>query len=86
MYDFDNDPSRIKDKLFVSMSGNFLTNALPVEAIDWDTDRVEAWIDENRWEPIEYWDAHLVVETIADAADHAYRFMKFNFEGMTNAT
>ncbi len=86
MYDFDNDPKRIQDKLFVSMSAHFLTNELPVEAVDWEQEQIEEWIEENKWEPFEYWDNHSVMELIESASWHGYRFMKHNFEGMTNAT
>ena len=86
MYDFETDPKRVKDKLFCSMSAHFLTEELPVEAIDWEQEQIEEWIEENKWEPLEYWDAHMVMELIESAAWHGYRFMKNNFESMTNAT
>jgi hypothetical protein len=87
MYDFDNDPKRLKEKLFVSMSAHFLCNELPVEAIDWDEDKTKEWIDnpENKWEPLEYWDAHMVMELIESAAYHGYEFMKANWEELNNA-
>ena len=39
--------------LMTSMSAHFLTNELPVEAIDWDEEKIEEWIRENVWEPFE---------------------------------
>ena len=86
MYDFETDPKRVKDKLFCSMSAHFLTEELPIEAIDWEQEKIEEWIEENKWEPLEYWDAHMVMELIENAAYHGYLFMKNNFESMTNAT
>ena len=85
MYDFDEDPKRIKDKLFCSMSAHFLTNELPVEAIDWDEEKVEEWCKENVWEPFEYWEASDVMGLIESAAWHGYRFMKNNWEELNNA-
>ena len=78
MYDFDNDLKRIKDKLFCSMSAHFLTNELPVEAVDWEHEKIEEWVDENRWEPFEYWDTHDIIELIEAAAWHGIEFMKQN--------
>tara|TARA_R100000278_G_C5418972_1_gene145871 strand:+ start:294 stop:548 length:255 start_codon:yes stop_codon:yes gene_type:complete len=82
MYDFDQDPKRVKDTLFCSMSAQFLTNELPVEAIDWENEKIEEWIDENKWYPFEDWDTQLIVELIESAAWHVYDFMKNNFEEM----
>tara|TARA_B100000900_G_C20220116_1_gene569440 strand:+ start:193 stop:456 length:264 start_codon:yes stop_codon:yes gene_type:complete len=84
MYDFDNDPKRIQDKLYCSMSAHFLTQELPVEAIDWDEDKIEKWCEENVWEPFEYWDASDVMDLIESAAWHAYRFMKSNWKELSN--
>ena len=84
MYDFVKDPDRLKDKLFVQMSENFLTNTFPVEAIDWDQERLEEWIGENKWEPFEYWDNHGVLEVIESAAIKAYEFWQKEFK--PNAT
>ena len=85
MYDFDEDPKRIKDKLFCSMSAHFLTNELPVEAMDWEHEKIEVWVDENRWEPFEYWDTHDIVELIESATYHGYLFMKKNMKELCNA-
>ena len=84
MYDFDNDPKRLKDKLFCSMSAHFLTEELPVEAIDWEEEKIYEWIEENKWEPLEYWDAHMVMELIESAAYHGYDFMKKNWEELND--
>ena len=83
MYDFVQDPDRLKDKLFVQMSENYLTNTFPVEAVDWEQEQLEQWIEENKWEPLEYWDAHMVMELIESAAWHGYRFMKNNWEELS---
>ena len=80
MYDFETDPKRIEAKLFCSMSAHFLTEELPVEAIDWEHEKVEEFVDENRWEPFEYWDTENIVEVIDNAACHAYLFMKNNWK------
>ena len=82
MYDFDQDPKRVKDTLFCSMSAHFLTNELPVEAIDWEHEKIEEWVEENRWEPFEYWDLHDYIELIEAASYHAWLFMKNNFAEM----
>lgn len=82
MYDFDQDPKRVQDLLFCSMSAHFLTNELPVEAIDWEHEKIEKWVDENRWEPFEYWDTHDIIELIESASYHAWLFMKNNFAEM----
>ena len=75
MIDFDYDPTT-KDRLFCSMSGNFLTEQLPDEAIDWDEDQVEKFVDEHRWEPLEYHDPKDVIEMIEGAAHNAHEFFK----------
>ena len=82
LYDFDQDPKRVQALLFCSMSAHFLTNELPVEAIDWEHEKIEEWVDENRWEPFEYWDTDDIVDLIDSAACHAYDFMKNNFGEM----
>ena len=48
MYDFVQDPDRLKDKLFVQMSENYLTNTFPVEAVDWEQEQLEQWIEEKQ--------------------------------------
>ena len=83
MYDFDEDPKRIKDKLFCSMSAHFLTNELPVEAMDWEHEKIEVWIDENRWEHFDFWDTHDIVELIESATWHAFEFMKENWKELS---
>ena len=83
MYDFDNDPKRIKDKLFCSMSAHFLTNELPVEAIDWEEEKIEAWCEENVWEPFEY-RSFRCNGLNQSAAWHGYRFEK-QLEGVNDA-
>ena len=85
MYDFETDPKRIKDRLFCSMSAHFLTEELPVEAMDWEHEKVEVWVDKNRWEPFEYWDTHDIVELIESAAYHTYLYMKNNWKELYNA-
>jgi len=84
MYDFDEDPKRIKDKLFCSMSAHFLTEELPVDAIDWEEDKIDIWVDEHVWEPFEFWDSKDVIDLIEAAAWHSYQFMKQNLEDLCN--
>ena len=84
MYNFDTDPKRVKDKLFCSMSAHFATKELPVEAIDWEEERIEAWFEENAWEPFEFWDGKAVVEVVEAATWHAFEFMKLNLEELYN--
>ena len=85
MYDFDTDPKRIYDKMFCSMSAHFLTEELPVEAIDWDEDKIKKWCEENVWAPFEYWDASDVMEIIEFASDHACQFIKKNWKELFDA-
>ena len=75
MIDFDYDPTT-KDRLFCSMSGNFLTEQLPYEAIDWTQDQVEKFIEDHAWEPLEYHDPKDVIEMIEGAAHNAHEFFK----------
>tara|TARA_A100001201_G_scaffold18192_2_gene20662 strand:+ start:211 stop:465 length:255 start_codon:yes stop_codon:yes gene_type:complete len=84
MYDFIQDPDRLKDKLFVQMSENYLTNTFPVEAVDWEQEQLEQWIEENKWEPFVYWDNHSILELIEMAAIKAYEFWQKEFK--PNAT
>ena len=58
------------------MSAHLLTNELPVEAMDWEHEKIEVWIDENRWEPFDFWDTH---DRLIESATWAFEFMKQNF-------
>ena len=75
MIDFDHNPTT-RDRLFCSMSGNFLTEQLPYEAIDWTQDQVEKFIEDHAWEPLEYHDPKDVMEMIEGAAHNAHEFFK----------
>ena len=61
MINFDQDPTT-KDRLFCSMSAHFLTKKLPDEAIDWDEDEIEKFVEHHAWEPLEYMCAANVVD------------------------
>lgn len=74
MIDF-NDPT-LHDRLFIHMSGNYLCERLPDEAIDWDEDQVEEFIERHAWEPLEYMAADCVVDMIASAAFASREFFK----------
>jgi len=79
MYDFDNDPDNLRGKLFIQMSGNFLCNSMPMEAVDWDYDQQIAWIEENRWEPLEDYFVEDIYDMINSSALVAWSFMQTNF-------
>ena len=74
MIDF-NDPT-LHDRLFIYMSANFLTEKLPDEAIDWDEDEIEEFVERHVWEPLEYISADNVVDMISSAAYSARQFMR----------
>ena len=75
MIDFDNDPT-LHDRLFIYMSANYLTKKLPDEAIDWDEDEIEEFVERHAWEPLEYMCAANVVDMIASAAFASRMFFK----------
>lgn len=75
MIDFDNDPT-LHDRLFIYMSANYLTERLPDEAIDWDQDQIEEFIERHPWEPLEDMSADCVVDMIASAAFASREFFK----------
>ena len=74
MIDF-NDPT-LHDRLFIHMSANYLTEKLPDEAIDWDEDEIEEFVERHVWEPLEYISADIVVDMIASAAFASRMFFR----------
>ena len=78
MYDYQNDPERLYELLFVRMSGNFLSNTLPVESIDWEQEQELEWIEENKWEPLECFPADDIWELILSATNVSWQFMERN--------
>ena len=74
MIDF-NDPT-LHDRLFIHMSANYLTEKLPDEAIDWDEDEIEEFVERHVWEPLEYTSADIVVDMIASAAFASRMFFR----------
>ena len=74
MIDFD-DP-KLHDRLFIHMSANFLTKRLPDEAIGWDEDEIEEFVERHVWEPLEYTSADIVVDMIASAAFASRQFFR----------
>tara|TARA_B100000035_G_C20725950_1_gene433343 strand:+ start:234 stop:512 length:279 start_codon:yes stop_codon:yes gene_type:complete len=75
MIDFDRDPTT-HDRLFIHMSANYLTERLPDEAIDWDEDQIEEFIERHAWEPLEYLSADCVVDMIASAVFASTQFFR----------
>ena len=75
MIDFDHDPTT-RNRLFIQMSANFLTEQLPDEAINWDEDEIEEFVERHAWEPLEYFPASEVVDMIGNAAYSAHQFMR----------
>ena len=74
MIDFD-DPT-LHDRLFIHMSANYLTEKLPDEAIDWDEEEIEEFVERHVWEPLEYTSADIVVDMIASAAFASRQFFR----------
>tara|TARA_R110001632_G_scaffold211042_1_gene336359 strand:- start:372 stop:626 length:255 start_codon:yes stop_codon:yes gene_type:complete len=74
MIDF-NDPT-LHDRLFIHMSANYLTEKLPDEAIDWDEDQIEEFVESHAWEPLEYMAADCVVDMIESAVFASQEFFK----------
>tara|TARA_R100000988_G_C3856767_1_gene97426 strand:- start:43 stop:279 length:237 start_codon:yes stop_codon:yes gene_type:complete len=74
MLDF-NDP-KLHDRLFIHMSANFLTERLPDEAIDWDEDKIEEFVERHVWEPLEYISADIVVDMIGSAVFASQQFFR----------
>ena len=75
MIDFDHDPTT-KDRLFISMSANFLTEQLPDDAINWTEEQIEGFCERHAWEPLQYHDPRDVMQMINAAAGHAHEFFK----------
>ena len=75
MIDFDNDAT-LHDRLFIHMSANFLTEQLPDEAIDWDENEIEEFVERHAWQPLEFFPAREVVDMIASAAFASRQFFK----------
>ena len=74
MIDF-NDPT-LHDRLFIYMSGNYLCERLPDEAIDWDEDKIEEFVERHPWEALEDMAADCVVDMIASAVFASQEFFK----------
>jgi len=51
-------------EIFAHMSANFLATPLPSDWDTWNEEKLEDFINDNHWEPFEYWDAHDVYELI----------------------
>ena len=51
-------------EIFARMSANFLANPLPSDWDTWEEEKLENFINDNHWEPFEYWDVHDVYELI----------------------
>jgi len=74
MIDF-NDPT-LHDRLFIHMSANYLTEKLPDEAIDWDENKIEEFVERHPWEALEGMAADCVVDMIASAVFASQEFFK----------
>jgi hypothetical protein len=52
-------------EVFAFMSGNFLTEHLPSEWVDWEEEKLQQFFEDNVWEPFEYHDWNDVYANIA---------------------
>jgi hypothetical protein len=65
-----------RNKLFVEMSGNFLTNQLPDDWNTWEETKINDFLEENVWEPFEYFSTDVVWGIIEDATNSAADFIE----------
>jgi len=58
-----------REKMIARMSGHLLCNVLPEDYTEWEYEKLVNFIDENKWEVLEWRTAEEVFEHIADLAD-----------------
>jgi len=58
-----------REKMIARMSGHLLCNVLPEDYTGWEYEKLVNFIDENKWEVLEWRTAEEVLEHIADLAD-----------------
>jgi len=44
-----------EDECFQWASGFYCTNNLPDEWFNWDDEKQDEWLEDNKWEPFEYY-------------------------------
>jgi len=65
-----------RNKLFVEMSGNYLTNQLPDDWNTWEETKINDFLEENVWEPFEYFSTDDVWDLIENATNSAADFIE----------
>ena len=62
---------------FIFASGNYLTEHLPHDEIDdWTHEQMIQFIDEHKWEGVEYWSAEDIYEFIVSLAIYTTHYRK----------
>ena len=64
-----------EEKDIIWASGHYLTEHFHDEDINWSSDEVEEWIEENKWEPFEYYSTRDIYEFIDSLAYSVRRYI-----------
>lgn len=46
------------EKVFARMSGHFLAAHLPDDWNEWEEEKLDQYMIDNHWEPLEYWEVN----------------------------
>ena len=65
-----------EQKDIIWASGHYLTEHFPDEYINWGTDEIEEWIEDNKWEPFQYYSTRDIWEFIDGLAYSLRRYVK----------
>jgi len=57
-----------KDKDLIWASGHYLTENFPEEFTEWEEDEIDGFIEDNIWQPFQYYSPSYVWEQIYDLA------------------
>ena len=65
-----------EQKDIIWASGHYLTEHFPDEYINWEQSQIEEWIEENKWEPFEYYPVSDIWNLIDSLAYSLRRYVK----------
>ena len=66
--------NKIVREVYSIVSGNFLTSCIPIEYFDWTEEDQDKFLEDNTWEPFEYWSLHDVWDLIDSGARETYKW------------
>jgi hypothetical protein len=61
-------------------SGHYLCKSLPAGWEDWEDEKKDKFVEENAWQPFEYWDAKELWREISQLSDDFIKVAKQNIK------